>query len=306
MKKRLLNAVLCFCMAVTLMPVTSFAADSAESGPLAYLALGDSITTGYGLEESGECFADLFAEEIGAAVTVNAAVDGLTAAMLEDALTDTAGTDYLTYLAAINSADVITITIGGNDLMGAFYTVMTEIAAVNSVTVDAETIQSAFADPAGDNLTTVSSLLNLLNASDWSAYLTDADTSTAFTDAVTECIENINNIAAAIKAVNPDAVIVVANQYNPYQWLGDTYENIALLFETGVNAYNMGLSISKTSDYTVADVCSEFAASEDTLTNAEIDAVTYSFNFDFHPNAEGHTVIADVMTSAYESGSAAE
>jgi len=244
MKKRILGTILSFCMALTLLPVTSFAADDTESGTLAYLALGDSITTGYGLDDSEECFADLFAEEIGAAVTVNAAVDGLTAAVLVDALTDTAGTDYLTYLAAISAADVITITIGGNDLMEAFYTVMTEIAAASGVTVDAETIQSAFADPSGDNLTTVSSLLTLLNASDWSAYLTDADTSTAFADAVAACVEDINNIAAAIKAANPDAVIVVANQYNPYQWLGDTYENIALLFETGVVAYNTVLAFA--------------------------------------------------------------
>ncbi|MCD7737022.1 MAG: GDSL-type esterase/lipase family protein [Lachnospiraceae bacterium] len=299
MKKRILGTIVCFSLIFALMPTTGFAEEETEGGMLTYLALGDSITTGYGLGDEEECFVNLFAEETGMAATVNAAVDGLTASALAEALTDTSGTDYTTYLAAISAADVITVTAGGNDLMGAFYTVMTEIAATGGVTVDADTIQSAFADPSGDNLTTVNSLLTLLNSSDWSSYLTD--TSTVFADAVASCVENIDTIAATIKTVNPDAVILVANQYNPYQWLGDTYGNISNLFETGVIAYNTVLLASESTDYTVADVYSEFAASEDTLTNAVIDAAAYSFDFDFHPNAEGHTAIASVMASAYES-----
>ncbi len=294
MKQKLTSKLCCLLLAVAMclaIPVTA----AAESDTLTYLALGDSITSGYGLGSSDSCFVDLFAEEIGATTTVNAGVAGLTAADLATALTDATGTEYATYMAAISQADVITITIGGNDLMAAFYSFIAEAAQAAGYPVTAETVQSILADPTS-NAAMAIALFNLMNTNDYSAQLA---ASTTITDACTTCVSNINTIAAAIKAVNADAVILVANQYNPYQWIG--YDNISNLFATGVSAFNYtALATLGSDDYTVVDVCAAFAGSTDTLTNAVVNLASYSLNLDFHPNASGHTVIAETMATAYE------
>jgi len=79
-----------------------------------YVALGDSISSGYGLEEGTLSFAQQVAQDNGLELT-NLAQDGETATSLLDKLQ----TDQVS--AAVAQADIITITVGGNDLMNALY-----------------------------------------------------------------------------------------------------------------------------------------------------------------------------------------
>ena len=293
----LMVAVLCLSMGMSAF---------ADDDTLEYVALGDSITAGYGLSDvDTEGLVALFAESIGADFSINCGVSGLTADYLLSALngsidsTSSAALLVASIQTALATADVVTLTIGGNDLLAAFYTVLEEIVAANGIDLGDSSVQAVLADPTTDT-TTIATLFNLINSTDLSTYLLSSST---FTDAVSTCVNNINSITAAIKAINPDAVILLANQYNPYQWLYGA-EGISALFEAGVTYFNTALAAGKTDDYTVVDVCSSFAASTDTLTNAylSLDSTTglpTDYSFDFHPNADGHSVIADTLATSY-------
>ena len=63
MKKRIVSLLLCLCLAVGLLPAGALAA------PVSYVALGDSITTGYGLGEGEKAFPQLLAEANGLDLT---------------------------------------------------------------------------------------------------------------------------------------------------------------------------------------------------------------------------------------------
>ncbi|MCD7776028.1 MAG: S-layer homology domain-containing protein [Firmicutes bacterium] len=291
--QRLLSLLLMVTLCLGVLPITGFAADSTESVSYSYLALGDSITTGYGLDDAErEGFVALLANAISADSTYNAGVNGLTSSALLEALTDTAGENYAVYMAAVSTADVITITIGGNDLLAVFYNYVAALySTFTGTAVTADDVPSLIASLSGNPMT-ASTVLSLLNNADYSAL------TATLTAAVTETVTNINTIVSTIKAANADAIVLVANQYNPYKWLTGC-DNIVALFETAVTGYNTALAQYNVAGYTVVDVYSAFDESVETLTNAELDLTTYSIDFDIHPNAAGHTAIAAAMAAAY-------
>ena len=100
MKKRILSILLAISMITGAVPTTIFAAE-----PIRVLALGDSITAGYGLKHAEtERFTALFGADY--AVT-NKAVNGNTLSGLASQLQT--GDINMQMIAA---ADVITITVG--------------------------------------------------------------------------------------------------------------------------------------------------------------------------------------------------
>lgn len=251
-----------------------------------YLALGDSITSGYGLSSGEKGYAELFAESTHTDLTANLAVVGQKASGLSAALEED-GADYGIYVNAIKSADVITLTIGGNDLMLAFYSFVAELMGDGYT---AEGVYKILSDPP-NNLISAFNILIKLNTGN---YCGEIKRSPVFNAAVSKCVDDINDIAAKIKAVNPEVKILAATQYNPYRWFSG-YQNIVSLFESGVMFYNERFKKNASPDLNIADVYSAFSASHTTLTNADITV----FDFDFHPNAAGHAVIAEEMTAVY-------
>ena len=105
MRRRFLSVLLSLCLVLSLLPTAAFAQGKS------YVALGDSITTGDGLAGSEQAFPEIVAEETGYDLT-NLAVSGATSQDLLETLSDDRASD------AVEGADLITITIGGNDLMG--------------------------------------------------------------------------------------------------------------------------------------------------------------------------------------------
>ena len=115
MRKRMLAVLLSIVMVLGMLPVT---ASAGEGENPVYLALGDSITTGYAPGGKVDVpFADRVAEAQGYELT-NLAEDGETSASLLTKLTSGA--------IDVTNTDLITITIGGNDLMGALYAYLAE------------------------------------------------------------------------------------------------------------------------------------------------------------------------------------
>ena len=273
MKKRLFSIILAAVMA-TGMTCTAFAA-----GPTRILALGDSITTGYGLNNpENECFTALLGE--GYSIN-NKAVNGNTVTGIANQLKTGAITQQ-----EIAAADAITITIGGNDLLALLYA---KAAAYNTGNKNLELAL----------LTSAPALLDK-NSPD---YLIN---SPEFTATLSLYQETLTAVTTALRQANPDVKIIVATQYNPYmECKGITLQGVSLepLYagvEDGVNSLNAAiLTGAETGGYRVADVKTAFDAAHSAgsdLSNANPDMA--ALDLDFHPTAAGHAVLAQAFRAA--------
>lgn len=136
MKKRILSLLICVALCLTLLPATALAAGGT------YLALGDSITTGYALGNT--TVASPFAGQVqamgGYASLSNRAAEGETTQTLKDKLPG--------LRSDIAGASLITITIGGNDLMDALYGYLVESYNTNNPTkpITLESLKAALMD----------------------------------------------------------------------------------------------------------------------------------------------------------------
>ncbi len=87
-----------------------------------YVALGDSIAGGYGLDDAEEesyvgRIAAAMEKRYGAVRVTNFGKNGLRSEQLLEILTDPANKQHDAYMAAIRKADLITLSIGSNDLL---------------------------------------------------------------------------------------------------------------------------------------------------------------------------------------------
>lgn len=272
------------CMIMCLMPT---AVNANDTETVKYVALGDSITSGYGTD-SEKAFPALIAKEQNYSV-VNRGQAGLTSEgllkLLEDQ--DVAGD--------VASADIISITIGGNDLMNALYTYLGE-----KLGKTADEVKNGLAK----NDTTL--LMQAMN------HISEFGESEIAAKALTTFGIKLYSIIAAIKKANPDVLIFVSTQYNPYQWLPDQCTNplykdyaqeITAAFYDGVSALNKMIkstAVQPNGAFTVVDVYDAFANSYVNLSNAQFNDTMGipTYNLDFHPNTVGHQVIADTMITA--------
>ncbi len=290
MKNKILAILLTIVMLLSMLPMSAFAADTAPS----YVALGDSISTGYGLaDKTAEGFTYLLADELGYELT-NLAADGNTAAGILAQLQEQS------YKDAVADADVITITVGGNDLMALLYSKVAE--QTSSTTDTAADIPAKL--QSGDYEALVAAI-NLLTESREMYIVNDED----FPIAINGIIANLNAIITKIRSVNSHAEIVVATQYNPYV----EFENAVLAIlslsavykgmEAGVNALNTAIVNNAAGKYTVSNVKAAFDAYTGTedLYNAQPPAGAAAMNVDFHPTAAGHKLLADTFAATFES-----
>ena len=199
MRKRILSTLLALCLALSLLPASALAAGGEQKS---YVALGDSITTGYGLEENETGFARQVADSNGYTLT-NLAQNGATSSMLFASLS---GSEVS---SAIASADLITITIGGNDLMNALYAYLAkEYNTKNGTDITAEDVKASLA---GTHSEIQQSTMLILAASKISDFLQSTEATTALGAFTT----NLTNIISAIKGNNSSAEIIVYNHNNP-------------------------------------------------------------------------------------------
>lgn len=285
MKRRVLSVLLSLCLVLSLLPTAAFAQGKS------YVALGDSITTGDGLAGSEQAFPEIVAEETGYDLT-NLAVSGATSQDLLETLSDDRASD------AVEGADLITITIGGNDLMGALYLYLAnEYNEKNNTFFDADDVRDALMgeeDAPVEQMTMV-----LFAAGKLSSFTQSDEADTAFT----EFAENLSAIVTTIKTANPDVSIIVANQYNPYSsFEGTMLALVATVFDEGLTLLNGIIDAGAgTGAYSVADVYGMFDQAGENPCNAYFTSTT-DMDLDFHPNAYGHDLIAEVVSSLLAEG----
>ena len=204
MKKRLIAALLSLCMLLGMAPLSVLAAQPV------YVALGDSISTGYGpdTEEAEKSFVEQIAEQQELSVTMLAA-DGETTASLLAKLADADGA----VAKALETADVVTLTIGGNDFMNALYEYMAEAySAANGTSFTAEQFKQALEGKNGEPeqaaaLAFVTQNISVFEPGAGGTLLTQFETA-------------LNEIASGIRGYTK-APVVVATQYNPYRFAAD-------------------------------------------------------------------------------------
>ena len=252
------------CMLLCALALGAGACFALEEKPL-YVALGDSITRGYGLEDpADDCFAAALSRRWGMDLE-NFAQDGKTSAEL---LEEIAGGQYDQALAR---AARVSVCIGANDLLGPL------VALVQEAFGGAGTDMDAF-----ELLAALDVLIGKLR---------DPEVLGAFDAAVEQFHENWGRILAMLREkCGAQTELIVIGLYNPYagvQIVGFDLGSLCAQYIGQMNAV-----FSHLQGYTYVDI---FALmNEPDMSNASLaDA-----SFDPHPSQQGHEAIADKVAQA--------
>ncbi|MBR5535329.1 MAG: SGNH/GDSL hydrolase family protein, partial [Clostridia bacterium] len=253
------------------------------------LALGDSVTAGYGLKNrEEECFVSLVAQS--GDHVINKAVDGNEAPDIINQLTDEENDNYISEDDIIN-ADVVTVTCGGNDMMELLYEkIAKEYSNVHprKKKITADEVLGILAQ--GD-VYAIAAAIHTLDKEHEAYYMNDGDFNTRLNDFA----GNLLWITDYIRNLNPGVRIIVATQYNPYVEFKDltTFGVLYYGMEEGATRLNDAIrENAEAGGYEVCDVKDAFdryPGYED-LYNATADID--NLNLDFHPSKEGHALIA--------------
>ena len=267
-------------IAAMTMPMQTVSAEDIVDAPYNVVVLGDSISTGYGLENSSKSYVSVLEHHMNQKVT-NLAKDGTTSSELLQLLQGDS-----TMQSAVAGADVIVVTIGANDILQ---------PVLNNDVVKV------------DDYDNVYDLANAIkdNQIAFQKYLR-ANMPTA----VANANANIDSIILQLKSTNDHAKLVFQTVYDPlsvdqddtglssnalsmlstfsngqmYQYLngsanGGTYIPVGLNQNLQTHAQN--------GEIYLADVYNMFL--HHAWTNVNI------ANADVHPTATGHAAIANLL-----------
>lgn len=305
-KRGFLGMALLACVFTLLLflPSTAFAAEQKT-----YLVLGDSISTGYqpgGTPLTDQAFFGVVAKDRGYTLD-NHAITGNTSTgvwvQIKDGSLD----------PNIKQASVITLTIGGNDMMAPLYA---SIAARYNEThasapIKASDITSIFSNSEdsryGEVLGAASFVISQLDQ------YTDAQLTAYMQPTITALSSNLDSVASYIHTLNPDATFVVETQYYPYYWLkgsmlgvliNDGFGTEKAAFPRAIPMLNNEIAANATGSdgtvrYVVADSYAAFAQAYKTSPDTRLTCAYYEStddsSLDFHPNVAGHALIAQTM-----------
>lgn len=255
---------------IMMMPGTEAFGERAENKSLTLL--GDSIASGYGLAEykAGNNYSAplSFGNMLGAEFENyrNFAVDGRTSGQLLEALR----TPDEALGKALSDADVIVISIGGNDFLQPM------ISAVKSAAFgDYELIAAIFKGEFRAEMLGEYSQ-RILNAALDAAKRVDVDKTAA----------NIEGCVKLISELNPDAGIILMTVYDPFS--GNVLLKAASeVAEERLGVLNAGIAALEGGNVKVIDVYGAFDGKAGEYTNIN--------KLDIHPNAEGHNRIYELL-----------
>lgn len=274
----------------------------AETTQANYLVLGDSISTGYGLSDpTTQSFAALLTADQDLDLN-NLAVSGNTMANLATTLTDKSSTGAISD-EAIENADIISITAGGNDCMYALYGATANYyneTVKPDVKITAADVPTIISNTSDSRRWMVMLAMGVI-LSDQNHPFVDSD---EFTTALANYGTNLQTVVDYIHGINPDALLFIDTQYNPYAvFKGGSSNYVYAAFESCVAKLNDVIADTDNgtgTTYQVVDVDTAFADNVNSegvqdfgasLCNASADPL----NLDFHPNKTGHQVIANTI-----------
>jgi len=270
LKAAAVTAVLAMLLSLT---VPAFAEEApAKNSYSQLLLLGDSITTGYGLQDyvsSDPYKCPSYGNKLAAALGleakntyINRAVNGDRAA------------DLLALMPSLKStiakSDLIVISIGGNELLQNIATIASAIA--------------------GKTVTSLTDAINSLMSADLAAYAAaaaNAELQAQLASIISGYEVNLGKVVKLLKEYNPNARVVFLAQYNPLNKVQgiEAMNSFAAPILASINATMK--KVVEEAGYEIADVPSvidDYAA-----------ARTNILTMDIHPNAIGHDYIYKLL-----------
>lgn len=228
--------------------------------PKDLVLFGDSISTGYGLSDSGKSFGSLLDKALAVPSYQDLAVNGATSA-------DVLAT-VKSHKEEIRTADTILLTAGGNDVLNVFFSA----------------IRSSLGLPENAPARRIlESLIGKKNAVDQiESKLKDAQTQAKLKAAEAGFAKNLPAIVSEIRTTNPHAKLYIQTVYNPFSDGSDLFPFSGLADEI-LGRINTQIKSGAAGKYTVIDSYSAFQNQALTLTNIA--------GFDIHPSEAGHAVI---------------
>ena len=256
MKKRIITLIL-----VWAFMLTAFSLGVSAQTPLKGIALGDSVAAFFGVDEK-----DGYVAQLSALLNVNSiennftnlAISGLNTQTLLEQLANNA------VLAEIKNADIITLNIGGNNILSPF---------VEILVTDFQTLLTDIAQPSP------ALLLGLI-----SKKMTEQQMAT-LVEGVMLFQNDFTEIIKILQTEAPNADIFVNTVYNPITPMLGVYEASEILIPL-INKFIQ--ENAEKFGYIVVDIYSVYKESSDNITNFNL--ITGSV--DIHPNAAGHALIA--------------
>jgi len=248
----------------------------ADTRELVYVALGDSVS--YGMSVTvGNGYTELFKTYLDGYPKYsmvdhrNLSVPGFTAEELYRQVKDR------NYAELIHGADIITVNIGGNNILGAVVGLVKSLYPEAPDTLEGLN-QAVYTDPSR-----IAAILEKLKdpTSPESMALT-----LALASGVTSFKLYYPLLLKEIRALAPDAEIYVNTLYSPVESDSD----IAMLLNPYIHSINLSIRAYQFRySYKVVDVYSAFRITAKKV--VEFNITDDSFNVDIHPNDEGHSLI---------------
>ena len=287
--KKIISTLIIVLLSVSYMyPIITYADTSTFK---TYVALGDSIAYGYGLSDRDtESYAAKVAKKynISSSNFKNLAVSGMTCEEFYEQIQKSE------YTNAIKSANLITISIGSNELLGI---VIRAVADVTGVSAD----DPDFVTKAQNAFLNASAIQKVMMLNKIYKFCTSEETKVTIENAIKKYEEKWKQSVEYIKNQNPDVVIVATEFYNPYYEVAFASWDISGFVDEYIKKMNVILTSYSNSEkeYKIAKIYSSFNTTNPRVTNVNI--ATSNFNIDPHPNTLGHEIICTKVLDALSS-----
>lgn len=289
---RRFSFLILLCMLIIFQSSPFPAAARKSAGTAHYAAFGDSIAAGYGLsgytngqtEAPADSYQALLSKFLHTQSCNYAVTGDDSSACIELLNSGVADTD-------LKTADIVTLSIGSNDLLLPFIQIVMDFYNIQPGTIDpslfADGFQMSDIDLSGLDMTQLPEYYKQSEA-----LLAELTSNGQLHAQASAFSDKFRTILSILHEKAPDAEIYVTNIYNPFI----SVPKIGELAETYIQEINQAFSADD-KDYTLIDVYTPFQKEE--LTNVHFDMKNPgSINPDPHPSIKGHQKIADLLIAA--------
>ncbi|WP_333887468.1 GDSL-type esterase/lipase family protein [Clostridium sp.] len=249
---------------------------SKTSSSVNYLALGDSISCGMSAN-SGKGYVDLFnkyLKSLGRYEEVNLQNLSVLGDNSSDLLAKLQTNEYK---EAVKNAKIITISIGGNNLLSPVIEAVCQAFGVNRENNPNYQVELASAIESNPNKDAI--LAGIVSSGTLLQNLSSG---------ILQFKSDFPKIIETIKTLSPESEIYVLTLYNPFNSQDSMYSKFDLLINTINNTI-----ISQSNKCSIVDVYKDFKT-----TSGAVNFSLSDLNIDPHPTTIGHAAIYDCLVDA--------
>lgn len=257
-----------------------------------YLALGDSIAFGYGLDNIPEdSYAQVVRKKYGILESnfSNLAVSGMTCAEFYDTIQTNE------YTKAIEKANLITVSIGSNEILGIAVKAISDATGIE--------INAKFPQEVKEYIKKLSVLEKASLARRLYNSFTSDDTQKEVNKSIEVYREKWKKSIEYIKSINPEVSIIATQFYNPYYEISLGTWDLGSFVDVYIKKMNNILEEQSNSEeiYKIARIYNDFNTTDPRITNVYVDISNLDkIDVDPHPNKEGHSIIATRILDVLE------